>query len=127
MIVGEQPLFTRKTNKKGKPTGKAVLSGFTLDLSVPLNAASAANFQVDTITTKKVKKKTVHILRPITKFTVSYGAASDSVQIAFGASETFPTGGQLTVLSGLTTASGGTLSGNAVFTIAKGGKSIVPS
>ena len=127
MIIGEQPLFVRKTNKKGKPTGKAVLSGFTLDFGVPLNAAAAAKFQVDTITTKKVKKKTVQILHPITKFTVSYVAASDAVEITFGANETFPTGGQLTVLSGLTTASGGTLSGNAVFTISKGGKSVVLS
>jgi RHS repeat-associated protein len=127
VIVGEQPHFERKTNKKGKPTGKAVLSGFTLDFGVPLNAAGAANFQVDSVTTKKVKKKTVQILHPITKFTVSYVAASKAVEITFGASETFLTGGQLTVLSGLATASGGTLSGNAVFTIAKGGKSIVAS
>ena len=58
---------------------------------------------------------------------VSYVAASDAVEITLGAKETFPTGGQLTVLGGLTTASGGTLSGNAVFTISKGGKSIGPS
>jgi hypothetical protein len=64
VVIGEQPLLVRKLNKKGKPTGKPVLSGFTLDLSVPLNAASA---------------------------------------------------------------SGGTLSGPAVFTISKGGKSIKPS
>ena len=127
VIVGEQPIFKRKTNKKGKPTGKAVLSGFTLDFGVPLNGANAANYQVDSITTKKVKKKTVQILHPITKFTVSYVPVSDAVQITFGASETFPTGGQLTVLSGVKTASGGMLSGNAVFTISKGGKSVVAS
>ena len=129
MIIGEQPLFQRKL-KKGKPTGKAVLSGFTLDFGVPLNsaaAANAANYQVDTITTKKVKKKKETILHPITNFTVSYLAASDAVEITLGAKETFPTGGQITVLGGLTTAAGGTLTGPAVFTISKGGKSIGPS
>jgi len=44
--------------------------------------------------------------------------------IKLGAAETFPTGGQLTVLGGLTTAAGGTLTGPAVFTISKSGKSI---
>ena len=66
-------------------------------------------------------------MHPITKFTVSYLAASDAVEIALGAKETFPTGGQITVLGGLTTASGGMLSGTAVFTISKGGKSIGPA
>jgi hypothetical protein len=43
------------------------------------------------------------------------------------AMQTFPTGGQITVLGGLLTESGGTLSVPAVFTISKGGKSIKPS
>ena len=82
------------------------------------------NYQLDTITTKKVKKHKQTISQPITNFTVSYLAASDEVEIMLGATETFPTGGQLTVLGGATTAAGGTLTGNAVFTISKGGKSI---
>ena len=130
LIIGQQPMIKRKLNKKGKPVGKATLSGFTLDFGVALNAGAAGNagnYQVDTITTKKIKKKTVQSLHPIKNFTVTYVAASDAVQITFGTSEKFPTGGQLTVLSGVTTASGDTLSGNAVFTIAKGGKSIVAS
>jgi hypothetical protein len=118
------------TPTPGKATGKAVLSGFTLDFSVPLNAAAAANavnYQVDTITTKKVKKKKETILHPIAKFTVSYLASSDAVEITLGANETFPTGGQITVLGGLTTSAGGTLNGTAVFTIAKGGRSVGPT
>jgi len=127
VVIGEQPLLERKLNKKGKPTGKAVLSGFTVDFGVPLNAAdasNAANYELDTVTTKHVKKKTETILHPIKKFTVSYVAASDAVEVKLGATETFPTGGQLTVLGGLTTAAGGTLTGPAVFTISKGGKRI---
>jgi hypothetical protein len=61
------------------------------------------------------------------EFTVSYAPASDSIEIKLGATETFPTGGQLTVLGGLMTASGDTLTGPAVLTIAKGGKSITLS
>ncbi len=130
VIIGEQPLFARKLNKKGKPAGKAVLSGFTLDFSVPLNAASAsnpANYQLDTVTTKRVKKKIKTTLHSITRFTLSYVTASDAIEIKLGAKETFPTGGQLTVLGGVATNSGGTLSGPTVFTIFKGGKRISPS
>jgi MBG domain/Bacterial Ig-like domain (group 3)/Right handed beta helix region len=130
VITSEQPVFTRKLNKKGKPTGKPILSGFTLDFGVALNAGTAqnrANYVVDTVTTKAVKHKKQTILHPIANFTVSYAAASDSVNISFPVNETFPTGGQVTVSSGLATASGGTLTGPAVFTIAKGGKHISPA
>jgi hypothetical protein len=89
--------------------------------------SNATNIQLDTVTTKKVKKKIETILHPIKKFTVSYVAASDAIAIKLGATETFPTGGQLTVLDGETTAAGGTLTGPAMFTISKGGKSITPS
>ncbi len=130
VVNGEQPLFQRKLNKKGKPVGKPVLTGFNLYFGVPLNSTAASNsaiYQVDTVTTKKVKKAVQHILHPITNFTATYTAASDAVMIAFTGKETFPTGGQITILGGLTTASGGTLSGPAVYTISKGGKSIGPS
>jgi hypothetical protein len=130
VIIGEQPIIDRKLNKKHKHAGKSVVSGFTLKFGVPLNAAAAgnaANYQVDTITTKKGKKKTGQILHPITNFKVSYLAASDAVEISFGSTETFPTGGQITVLSGETTASGGTLVGSAEFVIFKAGRSISPS
>jgi hypothetical protein len=130
VVIGEQPFFQRKLNKKGKPTGKAVLSGFTLDFGVALNAAAAdtaANYQLDTVTTKKVKKKIETTLHPVANFRVSYIAASDAVQITFGSKQAFPMGGRITVLPGLTTASGATLTGPAVFTIAKGGTRVVPS
>ena len=128
-IISEQPLFQRRP-RKGKSVGKPILSGFTLEFGAPLNAAAAenaANYQVDTVTTKRAKKKKETIPQPITNFTVSYLAASDAVEITLGTNETFPTGGQITVLGGLTTASGGTLSGPAVFNISKGGKRIGPS
>ena len=118
------------STRRASPSANRSLSNFTFDFAVPLNAAAAANaanYEVDTITTKKIKKKTQQLLHPITNFTVSYLAASNAVEIAFAANDTFPTGGQITVLNGLTTASGGMLSGTAVFTVSKGGKSIGPS
>jgi len=131
VVVGEQPFFQRKLNKKGKPTAKAVLIGFTLDFGVALStaaAANAANYQIDTVTTKVInKKKKETFLHPIANFAVSYLAATDAVQLTLGSNQTFPTGGRITVLAGLTTASGGALTGPAVFMIAKGGKSVVPS
>ena len=129
VVIGEQPFFQRKLNRKGKPTGKAVLTGFTLDFGVALNAAAAdtaANYQLDTVTTKKVKKKIETTLHPVANFAVSYIAASDAVQLTFGSKHAFPMGGRITVLPGLTTALGARLAGPAVFMIAKGGKSVLP-
>ena len=123
-------MFHRKLNKKGKPIGKATLSQFVIDFGVALNPAGAdnpANYALDALTTKKAGKKKHTVLQPITNFTVSYLATSDAVEISLGSAETFPSGGELTVLGGLTTASGDTLTGNAVYTIPKGGKSIEPS
>jgi hypothetical protein len=130
VVVGEQPVFKRKLNNKGKPVGKATLAGLMLQFGTQLDqttAANSANYQLATVTTKKVKKKKIKVLQSITKFNVSYLEASDTVEITFGSPETFPTGGQITVLGGLTTATGGTLTGNAVYTISKGGKGIVPA
>jgi hypothetical protein len=128
VIIGEQALFQRKANKKGKTVGKPVLTGYTFEFSSPLNPASATNsvdYQLDTVTTKKVKKKLAHILHPIVNFNVSY--REDAVTIAFAGKETFPTGGQITVLSGVTGVSGGAVGGTRVFTISKGGRSVTPS
>ena len=103
VIVGEQPLFQRKLNRKGKPTGKAVLTGFALNFRVALNpsAADAARYLIDTVTTKKVKGKKVTILHPIENLAVSYLPASDTVQITLGSrARAVPDGGQLTILGG---------------------------
>ena len=128
VIIGEQSLFSRKTNKKGRPVGKPVLAGYEFEFSSPLNPASAtntANYQVDNVITQRVKKKVKRILQPITKFNVSY--SNDAVTIALARHETFKTGGQITVLNNLTGASGAALAGTTVFTISKGGKGITPS
>jgi hypothetical protein len=129
VIISEKPDLQRKLNDKRKPTGKQVLTGFTLTFGVSLSptvADNPANYQLDDFATKKIKNKKETVLEPIKKFTVSYVAASDAVDVTLNATAKLATGGQLTVLGGLTTAAGDSLTGPAVFTISKGGKSIGP-
>jgi hypothetical protein len=104
--------------------------GFTFDFSSPLDptaAANSANYQLDAVTTRRIKKKSQPILHPIRHFTVSYTPASEAVTIMMSGKETFPKGGRLTVIGGVTGASGAPLAGATEFTIPKGGRGITPS
>ena len=68
--------------KKGKPVGESTLVGYELDFGAPRNAlaaANAANYQVAAISTRRVKKKVSHIVKPITNFVVTYVAASEDM------------------------------------------------
>ncbi len=132
VIIGEQSLFRRKTNKKGRPIGKPFLTGFVFDFSEALNPSSATsntNYLVDTIATKRVKKQTRRIVHPIMGFSVAYSLANDSVTLTFAGKQTFRTGGQITVVggppAGVTGLSGAALAGRTVFTISPGGRNIV--
>ena len=61
-------MFTRKLNKKHKPVGKPILTGFELQFSSAMNAATAGNagnYQVDWRSTKRVKKKLTTLLHPV--------------------------------------------------------------
>jgi FG-GAP-like repeat/PKD domain len=134
VIVSEHAVFQRKTNKKGKPVGKPTFVGFAFEFSEALDPASAddsANYHLDTVATKRVKKKVQRILHPITSFRVSYIAESDSVTLTLASKQTFPTGGQITVLGGpsggVTGSSGAALTGNTTFTISKDGNNIEPA
>ena len=123
-------VFQRKL-KHGKPTGKPLLVGFTIDFSTKLNArvqTLATNYQVDAITTKKVKKKTVTKIQALNDFSVSYNDTNDSVSLLFTAQPTFKSGGQITVLggpiSGVTSLTGAFVTGNRVLKISAGGNNI---
>ena len=78
-IIGESVVMMKKTNKKGKPVGKAVFEGFNLVFNTPMNpstAGLAVNFQVDAMTTKRVKKKTiVPVFKPVIPSARSYIAS----------------------------------------------------
>jgi len=128
-VISEQPIFQRKLNKYGKPVGKPVLTGFRLGFNMPLFAAAVSNtgnYQLDTITTTKVKKKVVRVLQPITNFTVSYSPASRSVTLKLAGSQSFPSGGRIVVLPGVTSGSGDVLGGTTLFTITPGGNAVEP-
>lgn len=98
--------------------------GTSLDAAA---ATNAANYEVATVTIKRIKGKKQKFLHPIANFALSYTAGSDAVEITLGSKQTFPTGGQITVLGSLTTVAGDALTSTAAFSIAKGGKSVVPS
>jgi hypothetical protein len=122
VIVGESPVFKRKK-------GKEVLTGFSFSFSQGLNGSSAVNpadYEIDAEVIEKVKREQVHVLRPITKFTVSYNAGADDVTLDLTKAETFPNRGQITVTSGVTTGTSLPLAGTTVFKITAGGKRVVP-
>jgi hypothetical protein len=129
-IIGEQPVFRRNLNKHGKPVGKAVLTGFTLDFSTAIGATAAsdpANYALDTITTKKVRKSVERTLHPVEIFAVTYTPASDSATLELDGAPTFRTGGQIAVLPGVTGDPSVLLMGTTVFTITPGAKAVEPS
>jgi hypothetical protein len=127
LILDVEPVFRRKTNRKHKPVGKRVLTGFLLHFSAPLDPAAAsnpANYEIDLLATKRARKSVKRILHPLSNFTVSYAPSKLAVALNLGSTQTFPTGGQITVLAGVTSGSGTVLEGTTKFTVSKGGKSV---
>ncbi len=126
VIIGEQPLFHRKTNKKGKPAGKPVLQGFTLEFSRPMgtSAGDSVDYSVETIVARATKKKPAK-LRNVA-FAVAYSPSDDTVTVKIAGNQKFPNGGRLDVSDTVTSADGATLAGTDAFAIGKGGKTIGP-
>ncbi len=110
-IILETIATTQKHNKKGKPVGKPVFGGFTLQYSGAMNSATAglaANYQVFSETVKKVKKTKVTTWKPVS-FSVSYTPATDSVLLGLKSTTPFAKGGKITI-SGVTSQAGVALS-----------------
>jgi hypothetical protein len=126
VIIGEQPLFERKTNKKGKPAGKPVLQGFTLEFSRAMgtSAGDSLDFSLEKIVAKATKKKPAK-LRNV-GFTVAYSPSDNTVTVNVAGKQTFPTGGLLEVSDAVSSADGVTLGGDHAFAIGKRAKSISP-
>ena len=78
-------------------------------------AGDANNYQVDSVTTKRIKKKSVKVLKPI-PFQVQYSSTNNSVSLILKGNQAFATGGQITVIAsapnGVSSASGTLLDGN---------------
>jgi RHS repeat-associated protein len=117
-IIGEQVLFTRKLNKKHKPVGKSVLTGFQIDYSAAMNPATAGNarnYQVDWLSTKRVKRKSVRVPHTVS-IRVEYSPATDSVDLLLNSPQKFAQGGQITVIAsppnGVESSAGVFLDGN---------------
>ena len=100
-IIGEQSQTISHKNKKGKPVGKPVLVGFTLDFSTtmyPPSVVSIPNYQVDSMTTRCTKKSTVTVLKPV-GFKPAYNPSNNSVTLTLQGKQTFATGGQIAVIN----------------------------
>jgi len=117
-IISEQVLVTRKLNKKHKPVGKPVFSGFEFQFSEAMNPATvgnAGNYEVDWLSTKRVKRKTVQIFHPLA-VSAQYNAATNSVSVLLSNKQKFAKGGRITVIApppgGVSSAAGVALDGN---------------
>lgn len=117
-VIGEQLLFNRRFNKRGKPIGRPIFVGFGLTYSTTMNAAAAGspgNYQLDAIQIKRFRHQILRILHPLA-FSVNYVAATNSVQILVQGKPPFVKGGQITVIaappSGVQSAAGVFLDGN---------------
>ena len=126
VIIGEQPLFRRKTNKKGKPVGKPILQGFTLEFSRPMgtSAGDSVDYSLERIVAKATKKKPAKLKN--VGFAVAYSPSDDTVTVKITGNQTFPNGGLLDVSDTVTSADGVTHSGDNAFAIGKGGKTVGP-
>jgi len=129
----EQVVTAQKTNKKGKPVGKPVLVGFALDYSTamdPSTAGLAADYQVDSAVTKRVKEKRMTVLQPV-KFTAAYNPTTNSVTLTIKGKPTFAMGGQIKVIAsppnGVSSEAGVLLdTSDTVFAILPKAKGIAP-
>ena len=124
-------------NKRGKPVGKATVTGFEIDYSTAMNSATAGNpndYQVAKFVTKRVKRKSVRTLQAIF-VPVRYNPSNNSVTLMVAGS-LFSKGGQITVVgaapAGITSAANvfldgkgtGTAGTNAILIISPKGTGI---
>jgi virginiamycin B lyase len=128
-ITGETAVFIQKVNKKGKKTGKPVLSGYMISFSTAMNQGTlgnSGNYVMDTVVNvKKTKKKPASTKLAPVGFSVT-SVTSNSVILKPAGNPFSKKAGGITVnaSSGLESAAGAFLATNVVYNIAKGGKSI---
>ncbi len=127
-IQGATVVTTQKTNKRGKPIGKPVLNGYKFTFNMAMNSSNNKNnYQVQTyalVTVKQGKKKTKVLQLQNIGFSLDY-ISNNTVQVLLTGKQAFKYGGQITLIgTGISSAAGAFLNGNAVYNIAKGGFSI---
>jgi hypothetical protein len=123
-----QAIFHRKLNKRGKPVGKAVLTGFTLEFSRPMSASvlNAGNYQLEEARSKAGGKHSAARLKAVGT-TETYDTSNNTVTVNIAGNQPFANGGVLTVKPAVASAAGKSLTGNSAFTISPGGKTIAPA
>ena len=98
----------------------------------PAAAGNANEYQVDWVSAKRVKKKTVTVLHPVSILSTTPNGSNTSVTLATSATQkTFAKGGQITVITappnGVSSAGGALLSSsNTVFTILPRATGVTP-
>ena len=130
-VIGQTLATTQKTNKKGKPQGKATFSGFKIQFSTAMNLATVGlkgSYQMDATTIKRKKNKPVKSLKPVS-FMVQYEPSNDTVTLTIKkGTNPFANGGQITILTspgGVSSAAGVLLNPSyATFTISPKAKVI---
>jgi virginiamycin B lyase len=98
-VVRVEALVEPKTHKKGKKVGKSVLVGFELDYSTAMNPARAglaANYQVTSTTTKRVKRRRVSVNEPVA-VQATYDVSRNAVTLSIVGKQTFAKGGRITI------------------------------
>jgi hypothetical protein len=114
-------------NKKGKPVGKAVLSGFALQFSRPMSSSvgNVADYQLDEVRMAAGRSKLAKL--KAVGLTVSYDASSSTVTLDLAGKHAFLQGGVLSVNTAAASAAGKSLGGSHTFTISPRGKTIAPA
>jgi virginiamycin B lyase len=131
-IISAAPVFHQNLKKNGKPKGKPVLVGYTINFSTAMDTTALSNsnnYVFDIFVIKKEKlpghkrKVAVPVPTPIGFQVMSF--TSTSVTLAFTGKQKFSKGGQIVLeASGIDDAAGVFLTQNGVLSIANGGKSI---
>jgi len=115
-------LFTQKRNKRGRPVGRPIPTGFEFGFNRAMNPATAGNPANYAITTyvqvrKRVGRRTVKVLQlqPV-RFSVSFDSSNNTVKLLLAGRQTFSRGGQITLVAtprgGIDSIGGGFLDGN---------------
>ena len=115
-VLSEQRRVRSQAQQEGQAGGnrRARLGSSSTSTCRPRPQRTGRITVLDVVKIVKVKKGTKRVLQPIKKFTVSYTPGSDSVTLELSGKQTFPSGGQLTVMPGVTGGSGSVLMGTRV-------------
>jgi virginiamycin B lyase len=131
VISSTSVLYTQPT-RKGRPLGKPYLSGYQFNFSVAMNpntAGNAGDYKVGTYVPVTVRShgKRIRILQlqSVGISSVTFNPTTpNTVRLTLSGKQTFPHGGQITLLAGINSAAGVSLGSNAVFNVAPTGRTI---